>query len=122
MMDKGQIMTWRSIGYEAQKIVCLCDENAGVEKLTEMVEGVRTKIHSLDISELEKLHIEKGISIPEYADMISESLTKEPLDIGRTRNCANALLKIVVDMRYGSVQNDEVYKKLAEEGVEYAGG
>ena len=116
MINKSQIMTWRNIGYDAQELICRCDSNASVEKLAEMAEAIREKMNSLDISELKKLHTEKNIAFTEYVDMMSETLDKEPADIARTRNCANALLKIVVDMRYGSLKDDEFYKKIAEEG------
>lgn len=116
MINKSQIMIWRNIGYDAQELICRCDSNASVEKLAEMAEAIKEKMNSLDISELKKLHTEKNIAFMEYADMISETLDKEPADIARTRNRANALLKIVVDMRYGLLKDDEFYKKIAEEG------
>lgn len=115
MINKSQIMIWRNIGYDAQELICQCDSNASVEKLAEMAEAIRGKMNSLDISELKKLHIEKNIAFTEYVDMISETLDKEPADIARTRNRANALLKIVVDMRYGSLKDDEFYKKSQRE-------
>lgn len=116
MINKSQIMTWRNIGYYAQELICRCDSNASVEKLAEMAEAIREKMNRLDILELKQLHTEKNIAFTEYADMISETIDKEPADIARTRNRANALLKIVVDMRYGSLKDDEFYKKIAEEG------
>ena len=114
MMDKGQMITWKNIGYAAHEIICQCDSDANLEKLAEISEEIKIKMNNLDISKLEKLHTDKGIAVSEYVDMISGSLAKEPADMVSTRNCANALLKIVVDMKNGALRDDKFYKQVAE--------
>jgi hypothetical protein len=116
MRYKDQMTTWKNIGYDAQEIICQCENHTDIDRVKKIYNSINEKISKLDILELEKLNTENGIAIPEYSDMIAESLAAEPVDPGIVRNRVNALLSIIVDMQYGLLRNDAFYKKIAVEG------
>ncbi len=116
MISKSQIMIWKRIGYEAHNIVCLADRNVDMVQLNKSAKTIHTIIRDLSTSDLNRLYEDKGISIKEYADKLSNMLQEEKLNTSKLKNQANAIVKIVIDMSYGVLKPNAVYSKIAEVG------
>ncbi len=116
MISKSQIMIWKKIGYEAHNIVCLADRNVDIVQLNKSAKTIHTIIRDLDTADLNQLYEDKGISIKEYADRLSNMLFEKNLNISKLKNQANAIVKIVIDMSYGCLKPNSVYSRIAEVG------
>lgn len=114
-MDKNEIMNWKSIGYDAQSIVCISDINPDIEKVRKLIYGMQAKTKKLCFTHLDNIYREYGISVTEYLDNLAKVSNKDDVNIQEIKNHANAVLQMIVDMSYGTVKKHEYYKRMAEE-------
>ena len=113
-MDKKQMELWKNIGYGAQRVICLADDQSPIEAVKEAADDIKKQIRQMEISEIRRLQEENAIAVIDYVDMLMNAVATYPGDYAGIRNCGNAVLQIVVDMSYGKLKEDGHYRKIAE--------
>lgn len=113
-MDKKQMELWKNIGYGAQRVICLADEESPMEAVKETVDDIKKQLRQMKISEIRRLQEENAIAVIDYVDMLMNAVAAHSGEYTEIRNCGNAILQIVVDMSYGKLKEDRYYKKIAK--------
>ena len=102
--EKNKMAAYYNARYE--------DKENVMKDMREAASDITAELKHIKMEDLKILYDMFGISLMEYAENISNAVFAEKYDNEKTRKCAKALEKLIIDMLYLELKNDKEYKKI----------